>query len=95
MADRQHGAVRDRGSAARGHTRMRMDDPSFNNSKRKREEEGDPVLHLLSLVLRIGDRLRVSNSQLLFRTVSLVYICRPINLSTTDLSKTCVLSSMK
>ena len=71
MADRQHGAVRDRGSAARGHTRMRMDDPSFNNSKRKREEEGDPVLHLLSLVLRIGDRLRVSNSQLLFRTVSL------------------------
>lgn len=35
-----------------------MDDPAFNTGKRKREEEGDPVLHLLSIVLRIGDRLR-------------------------------------
>ena len=40
---------------------MRMDDPSLNSSKRKRDEEGgDPVLNLLSLILRIGDRLRAS-----------------------------------
>ena len=39
-----------------------MDDPAFNTGKRKREEEGDPVLHLLSIVLRIGDRLLVSHS---------------------------------
>lgn len=60
MGDRQNGAVRGRGAGGRGRTRMRMDDPAFNPGKRKREEEGDPVLHLLSLVLRIGDRLRVS-----------------------------------
>ena len=60
MGDRQNGAVRGRGAGGRGRTRMRMDDPAFNSGKRKREEEGDPVLHLMSLVLRIGDRLRVS-----------------------------------
>ena len=59
MSDRQNGGVRGRGTAGRGRTRMRMDDPAFNPGKRKREEEGDPVLYLLSLVLRIGDRLRV------------------------------------
>ncbi|KAL3143241.1 hypothetical protein ABBQ38_002092 [Trebouxia sp. C0009 RCD-2024] len=57
MGDRQFGPSRGRG---RGQSKMRMDDPSLNSSKRKREEEGgDPVLSLLSLVLRIGDRLRV------------------------------------
>ena len=60
MSDRQNGGARGRGTAARGQTRMRMDDPSLNSSKRKREEEGgDPVLNLLSVILRIGDRLRV------------------------------------
>ncbi|KAA6419508.1 MAG: hypothetical protein FRX49_10606, partial [Trebouxia sp. A1-2] len=58
MGDRQNGVVRGRGPGGRGRTRMRMDDPAFNTGKRKREEEGDPVLHLMSLVLRIGDRLR-------------------------------------
>ncbi|DBA75017.1 TPA: Nuclear cap-binding protein subunit 1 [Trebouxia sp. C0004] len=58
MGDRQNGGVRGRGAGGRGRTRMRMDDPAFIPGKRKREEEGDPVLHLLSLVLRIGDRLR-------------------------------------
>ena len=53
---------------------MRMDDPSLNSSKRKREEEGgDPVLNLLSLVLRIGDRLRVRGSL----KVALVHCSRP------------------
>ena len=57
MGDRQFGAARGRG---RGQSKMRMDDPSLNSSKRKREDEGgDPVLSLLSLILRIGDRLRV------------------------------------
>ena len=56
----QNGGGRGRGGGARGPSRMRMDDPSFNPNKRKRDEEGDPALHLLSLVLRIGDRLRAS-----------------------------------
>ena len=61
MADRKNGGPRGRG-AARGQPRMRMDDPAFNSSKRKRDEEGDPVLNLMSVILRIGDRLRVSET---------------------------------
>lgn len=61
MGDRQSELPRGRGGSARGQSKMRMDNPVYHASgKRKREEEGDPVLHLLSLVLRIGDRLRVS-----------------------------------
>ena len=59
MAEQQNGGPRGRGASTRGRTRMRMDEVAFNSSKRKRDEEGDPVLNLLSLVLRIGDRLRV------------------------------------
>lgn len=74
MGDRQIGGPRGRGASARGQTRMRMDDPSLNSSKRKREEEGgDPVLNLLSLILRIGDRLRVRGSQKL----AVVHCLRP------------------
>ncbi len=69
MGDRQNGAVRGRGAGGRGRTRMRMDDPAFTG-KRKREEEGDPVLHLMSLVLRIGDRLRVSFRTQLLRSAT-------------------------
>ena len=62
MAEQQNGGPRGRGAAARGRSRMRMDEVAFNSSKRKRDEEGDPVLNLLSLILRIGDRLRVRQS---------------------------------
>lgn len=89
MGDRQFGPSRGRG---RGQSKMRMDDPSLNSSKRKREEEGgDPVLSLLSLVLRIGDRLRVrQKSEALHVVFACSNLLQQLDLlfrTTNDLSK--------